>query len=212
MKRRKKLNPNLFFILSGIAVVGWGFVCYAQNDSLGAYRAEVVDLKTELQRQGNVETQLEEINLKVAESREKLNHLEQGVPERAYMPTLMTEIEALGQRNGILVTGVRPMPAKFAPPPNEDPSKVEKKPYIEQFVEVKGSGHYLKVLQFLSQLESFPKIVSVQTVTLSPKNDLNAEGDKSMLDITIELKAFLFHETAPAGGALTSRENNNEGA
>lgn len=210
---KKPVNTKLFIAFSVLALFGGGGACYLQMQNLDYFGKKVEDLRAQLAKQGNVESELEEITQKVQLSQEKLNHLEQGVPQRAYMPTLMTEIEALGQRNGILVTGVRPMPAKFAAPAKSGDKSGEpvKKAYEEQDVEVKGNGHYLKVLAFLSELERFPKIVSVQSVTLTPKNDLNAKGDKSSLDVTVELKAFLFPTSSPAS-KLTQGENSHEGA
>ena len=87
-----------------------------------------------------------------------------------------------------------------------------RKTYEEQLVEVKGTGHYLKVLSFLGQLESFPKIVSVQSVTLTPKNDLNSKNDPSTLEIVVELKAFVFPDAAPSRTRLTEKKVNHEGA
>ncbi len=203
----------MFIAFSVLALLGGGGACYLQLQNLDYFSKRVDELQAQLSKQGDVETQLEEITQRVQVSQEKLDHLEQGVPQRAYMPTLMTEIEALGKRNGILVTGVRPMAAKFVAPPKSG-AKTDaptRKAYEEQDVEVKGNGHYLKVLAFLSELERFPKIVSVQAVTLTPKNDLNAKGDKSSLEITVEIKAFLFPTSSPRS-TLTKGDTTNEGA
>lgn len=129
----------------------------------------------------------------------------------------MAEIESLGKLNGIRVTGVRPMAAKFAnpvkkPTAGEEPVVEARKTYEEQLVEVKGMGHFLKVLSFLEQLESFPKIVAVQSVTMIPKNDLNSKSDPSALEIVIEIKAFVFPSSVPSRTRLTESEVNHEGA
>ena len=213
--KTKQVNNRIYIALSVAALFGGGGACYLQMQNLDYYGKQVRDLRAQLSKQGDVQTQLDEVTQRVQLSQEKLDHLEQGVPQRAYMPTLMTELEGLGKRNGILVTGVRPMPAKFAPPPvkgGDKPAASARKTYEEQDVEVKGNGHYLKVLAFLSELERFPKIVSVQSVTLTPKNDLNAKGDPSNLDVTVELKAFLFPSAAPSRPSLTQLKVNHEGA
>lgn len=213
------MKPNKLLSLLSLAVVAaGGTACYYQWQDLGSHNEKAALLRAEVGKQRDVQKQLEDITLKVTQSQEKLNHLEQGVPVRAYVPTLMAEIESLGKFNGIRVTGVRPMPARFATPPKKatstddgkEPIEV-KKTYDEQLVEVKGIGHYLKVLSFLEQLESFPKIVSVQSVTLVPKNDLNSKGDVSALEIVVELKAFVFPTAAPSRTRLTQTEVNHEG-
>lgn len=213
--KKKGLDSRLYILFSVLTLGGGGFACYLQSQNLEFFSKKVSDLRTQLSKQGDVQSQLDDVTKRVQLSQDKLDHLEQGVPQRAYMPTLMTELEGLGKRNGILVTGVRPMPAKFAPPPKQSGDKKEtkvRKAYEEQDVEVKGNGHYLKVLAFLAELERFPKIVSVQSVTLTPKNDLNSKGDPSSLEITVELKAFLFPTTAPSRTNLTQSKVNHEGA
>ncbi len=211
--KKKGFSTKLYIIFTVLSTLAAGTACYFQLETLGQFSLKVADLEKQVQQQGDVETQLEEMTLKVQESQAKLDHLEQGVPQRAYMPTLMTELETLGKQNGILVTGVRPMPAKFTAPKTEGEKDTSvRKAYEEQDVEIKGAGHFLKVLAFLSELERFPKIVSVQSVTLSPKNDLNAKGDGSKLEITVELKAYLFPSATLNRKAISRGETNREGA
>lgn len=193
MATKKKIGRPLLFIgLTVITVFAGGFASYLQMQNVDYYKVQVSDLKQQVRDQQGVDAQLEEITAKLTESQEKLNHLELGVPGRAYMPTLMKEIEVLGQKNVLTMTGVRPMPNKFPTPAPAEGAAPSRKAYEEQYIEVKGTGNYMKVLAFLSELENFPKIVSVQSVTLSPRRDSKEGADPSKLEITIELKAFLF--------------------
>ena len=209
-------SNKILILMSAAVVAAGGTACYYQWQDLGTHTAKVASLRTQVEKQSDVQKQLDEITFRVQQSQAKLDHLELGVPARAYVPTLMAEIEGLGKFNGIRVTGVRPMPARFSAPvkkpvEGEKPAEV-RKTYDEQLVEVKGTGHYLKVLSFLGQLETFPKIVSVQSVTLTPKNDLNSKNDPSTLEIVVELKAFVFPDAAPSRTRLTEKKVNHEGA
>ncbi|MCC7101624.1 MAG: type 4a pilus biogenesis protein PilO [Fimbriimonadaceae bacterium] len=210
-------SSKILILLSLAVFAAGGTACYYQWQDLSSNQEKTAQLRSQVSKQADVQKQLDEITLKVDQSQEKLNHLEQGVPVRAYVPTLMAEIESLGKLNGIRVTGVRPMAAKFAnpvkkPTAGEEPVVEARKTYEEQLVEVKGMGHFLKVLSFLEQLESFPKIVAVQSVTMIPKNDLNSKSDPSALEIVIEIKAFVFPSSVPSRTRLTESEVNHEGA
>ncbi len=202
---KKKKSPVKFvWLLAGISLLGTGALTYFQTTQLAEVGNRVSELKQKVEEEGDVETKLETINNQVTESKSKLVHLEQGVPMRAYVPTMMTELEEIGKKNGIQVNGVRPMAAKFPPPPagkdkDGNPLPPAKKAYDEQDIEVKGTGNYLNVLAFVSALERFPKIVQVTTVTMLPKNEANVPLDKPLggsptLEVTVELKAFLFTE------------------
>lgn len=215
----KRVNTKLYVAMSALTFVLASGASYLQFGTMNDQVAKIKELKAQVDRQDDLRTELDQITLKVSESREKLDHLEQGVPPRAYMPTLMTELETLGKQNGIVVTGVRPLPNKFpTPPPKTDEeggkSAPVSKTYEEQYVEVKGTGYYLRVLAFLTELEKFPKIVAVTSVTLKPIKDGSQTGAAvdSSLEITIEIKAFLFPETQQGSSKpVTFGGNQHEG-
>lgn len=182
--------------------LGVSGLCYYQFTQFADLGKDVVELQLKIENEGNIQGELDEINAMVADSRSKLDHLERGVPPKAYIPTMMTELESLGKTNKIEVLGVRPLPKKAtaAPKKTEDGKVVAPpaKPYEEQDLEVKGTGEYMDVLAFLTALERFPKIVKVNQVTLIPKQDFKNPGKTTgRLDIAVELRAYLFKQDAP---------------
>lgn len=207
MKKASNKSVIGMAILTGAILLAGGGLTYWQWSQLSSASKRVADLRQQVDGQGDVDAQLKTIQAQVQESQLKLDHLEQGVPARAYIPTMMKELETIGRQNGIQVLGVRPMPPKFGTPPpstgaekDGDKPKPERKAYDEQFIEVKGNGEYLNVLSFLSALERFPKIVAVSQVMLLPKekspDEEVAEG-VTELEITVELRAFLFPNEMP---------------
>ena len=56
-------------------------------------------------------------------------------------------------------------------------------------------------MNFVRALNSFPKIVETRCVTVQPKS--KADGDKA-LDMTIEIRAFLFPEKQKAPDSKTA--------
>lgn len=183
-------KPMKFLILACVALVGGGGTCYWQYSQLQEAQAQADTLDGKLKNAQAIQAQLQDSVGKLKESSEKLKHLEGGVPELAYIPTLLTELENVGKAHGIQVLGVRPIPPK-AEPKEANGTPKPKKAYAELDIEVKGRGRYPAVLQFLSALQTFPKIVAVRTTTLTPKRELNDKGAPN-LDVTVELRTYLF--------------------
>ena len=78
--------------------------------------------------QGQVYKKLADSKNQLTQLQTKLAHLEQGVPDAAYVPTMLKDLELAGKQHGIEVTGLRPMPVKnYAPGKDKDAG--EAKPY-----------------------------------------------------------------------------------
>lgn len=189
---RKISKAKLIFVLAGVAFLlsaGGAFMLF---NAMGERTSKIAALKSEAQKPEELQATLDELNAQAAQSAMQLAHLEKGIPELAYVPTMLKELEAYGNNSGIKVHGVRPF--VVASGPKDKKTKKTEKPYTELNIEVKGKGRYRSVLQFVKALQKFPKIVAVRTVTISPKNDGKKadQTDYSNLDITIELRAFLF--------------------
>ena len=200
---KKGPNPKLFLILTILTVLAGSALSYMQFSAYSEVSADVEKLKQNAKDPAEVQTELDQAIVRLNETRSKLTHLEQSVPEMEYIPTMLKELEKLGKECGIDVTGVRPIPRQAAKAPvkneNGEVTKVARKPYIELDIEVKGRGHYGSVMKFIHGLTVFPKIVAARTVSLQPKNDSKqiAAGTAPKLDVTIELRSYLF----PADGS-----------
>lgn len=193
MKRRNQ-NPLLYFVLTGVAVVATAGGTYWQISTKAKKQKELDGYLALMQDESVVEKELQASTNQVKTTSDRLAHLEQGVPDLAYMPTLLTELERIGLERGIVVTGVRPKEDTVArPAPGTDgEDKPKPKPYEEQLIEVKGSGNYDNVLGFLGALEVFPKIVRVVSLNINPRPRFQENSDGNHLDVTIILKAYLF--------------------
>ena len=192
-------NPKIFMALAALALVGGGAGSYFQWSNLQEVQAKADDLRQRMQEPSKVQKQLTDSTAKVAEFTAKLNHLEKGVPQMAYVATLLGELDKIGTENGIDVLGVRPV-ATVAPPVNvakagDGEVATPKKPYEELNIEVKGRGDYESVRGFVRALRQFPKIVGARTISITPKI---GQAKDLKLDIAIELRAYLFPTTGQA--------------
>jgi len=187
MIKRSK-TPQVFFILAVLTLAAGAVGSFFQYQEISDQKQTFDELKKDTRDAKEIQAELEATNEKVETSKIELEHLEKAVPAFAYVPTLLRELEMFGKKNGIDVLGVRPIPKVETKDKNGKPKK---KAYEELAIEVKGRGLYKNVQAFVAALEKFPKIVGARAVSLTPKNDPNETRGK-LLDVTIELRTFLF--------------------
>ncbi len=192
-------NPRTYmFMAIGTFVVGL-LASYFGYNQVTSVQGDVNALKAEVKDEKEVQGELDKAKATLEECAAKLAHLEKGVPQFAYVPTLMTELEKTGKQYGLRVLGVRPVAKQLGVVKKEDfdPSAAAKKAYEEMTIEVKGIGSYGSVMRWVNSLQQFPKIVAARSVTLAPK--VEPGSDEKPLDMTVELRAYVFKE--PQAGA-----------
>lgn len=191
---RKGPNPKTFmFMAIGTFILGLG-ASYMGYSQMTSAQGEVATLKGEVKDEKEVQSELDTAKTALDECSAKLQHLEQGIPELAYIPTLMTELEKTGKQFGIKVLGVRPMPKQNVGIKPVEGDGAPKKAYEELSIEVKGIGTYGSVMRWVNALQQFPKIVAARSVQLSPKVETGkTQGE---LDVIIELKAYVFRQAS----------------
>ncbi|MEZ0325285.1 MAG: type 4a pilus biogenesis protein PilO [Fimbriimonas sp.] len=188
----KQPDFRIFLGLAAASVLIGGFMVYSQWNSVSEQQARVDDVQKQVDDAAGVRKELADSEERLSQLKIKLAHLEKGVPDYRYIPTLLAELEKFGNANGIHVTAVRPMAAKPSAKPDE---KATRKAYDEYTVEVKGRGTYADGLRFLRALHRFPKVVAARTVSLQPRvlsNDPAGAGPN--LEMTVELQLFVFPE------------------
>lgn len=187
----KKGSPKTLGLMAFVVLALGGGATYVQFNSVQSAKADVVALEDKVPSQKELEESLAASQAKLTEYQAKLAHLEGSVPDVAYIPTLMKELELIGISDGIRVTGVRPAPVVAAPPQATEGQKKEKKDYSEVEIEVKGRGQYDSIKKFLDSLQKFPKVIAVKTVSLTPMRD-SGTGTTSSIEVVINVAAYVF--------------------
>ncbi|MBL8087155.1 MAG: type 4a pilus biogenesis protein PilO [Chthonomonas sp.] len=215
---------KVFAILAAVAVVTGSGANYWLMSERGSAASKRDEIKKQIQDEDDVAAKQLKIRTEVEESQQFLDHLEANVAENAYIPTLVTELETLGNAKGLTITGVKPKrieEKKVKVDPNaseEDKKKAKKKqpakkPYDEWQIEVNATGFYPAILDFINSLQEFSKIVEVYTVGL---NELNGPEKKygpdgsPQLELTLTLKAYAFPEKDNDRSDSTNEDTNNE--
>lgn len=184
-------TPKALGILAFAVIAMGGGATYFQFQKVSQAKAKVAELEAEVPNQKDLEGELVATTTKLEEFRTQLQHLEANVPDVAYVPTMMKELETLGKSHHITVTGVRPAPQAAPAPQQEGAPKPKKKEYAEFEIEVKGRGTYDDIKLFMDALQKFPKVVGVKTVNLSPFRETEGRG-KELIEATINVVAYVF--------------------
>ena len=135
----------------------------------------------------------------------KLGALEHGVSTRSYVPTLLRQIEVLGGSVNMRVVGVRPRIVVEAPPPpasSTDEKGVKKivrakpDPYNKLDIDIEVKGKYADVMRFVYKITSFPKIIAVNSMQMTPAGGQREELASPVLSVRLWTTAFILKESA----------------
>jgi Tfp pilus assembly protein PilO len=186
-------------LIGSLGVLGGLGLLFMQYSGLTEMQAKVDTLAGQVKAQRDVPAQLETSQRDLERVRSELAHLERNVPDFAYVPTMLKELESAGTASGLKVVGIRPIDKSDVA--KADAAKGVRKPYDEIDIEVRCRGSYGAILKFVNALNGFPKIVAARAISVEPKPDpLNPKAAPE-LEITARMRAFLFNEPKPTRGA-----------
>lgn len=191
MSKGPNTKPLIIFAVI-VILLGGGFT-YWQFNSKSKAQARLAELLERVRDEDEVQRDLQFSRDLLAESQIKLQHLEMNVPDVAYLPTLLTELENVGKENEISIVGVRPV---MDPTQTTNSEQETESGYQEIEIDITGRGSYRDIMNLLSALERFPKVVSVQTVGLTPRRQTDSESN-NQLEAVVRLTAYVFPETRP---------------
>ncbi len=199
-------------IVAVVLFFGSVLACVAGAGKLKAVEEQRDAKAKEVKDSQQVAQKLEESRLRYIDSVAQIRTLESTVMPNAYIPTLLSQLEQLGKSINLKVLGVRPRPlakdtgqrkitaGKEAAEGNVEKAsenkaddkakaKVVEKPYDELIIELEVEGKYKNVLEFIYRLTSFPKIIAVDAIQLSPT--INEFGNVSP-DLTVKITVTAF--------------------
>jgi len=199
--------------VAALCLIGLGATLYRtkahQLTTLEKDLAEKQDKLVELQEKLRNQPELEE---EYARLQDRLSTLEPSLPDSAYIPTFLRQIEMLATNTGNEITTIRPKPLAVKPkgPGKEiddetgelikgatkevakagEPQK-PKLPYDLVPIELKLKGTYDTALSFLAELQRFPKMIAVNDILFQPDNAAKKESRIPALAIQMDLTAVV---------------------
>ncbi|MHB0913264.1 MAG: type IV pilus inner membrane component PilO [Armatimonadota bacterium] len=187
---RPSKNVFIALICVGILLVGaCGFIYFTQAKKLGKLQAVKVKKQETLTNSQVTARRLDEVEARYLDAQATLGVLEKGVSTKAYVPTLLRQMEDLGKSVNLRVVGVRPQVQVVAPVADGE-EKAEPEPYDKLNLDIEVNGKYKDVVNFLSEITRFPKIVAVNSVQISPVGATD-RVKSPMLSVKLSCTAFI---------------------
>lgn len=195
-------NTTLFIAITAITIIASIGAGYWQINGMNNAANNVEKLRSEVTNSESLKNKLTQSQIQLMSTLQTLEHLETGVASREIIPTLLKNLEETGTACGLDITGVRPIPPvenkkTTNTDKNNQQQKQKTKNYQELDVEVKCKGAFHNLMNFIEKLESFPKIVGVQAVSITPRLAKNGRSVEH-LDATLTLRMYVFPTDIPS--------------
>ncbi len=206
-------DRKVVFALLGIAVlclIGLGGSLYhAKTSELSKLKGQLEAKESQLTEVRGKLTELPQFEAEYAKVQARLSVLEPALPDSAYIPTFLRQIEGLatGTQNNILM--IRPKPAvqrgggATTTTINDETGAIVKAeggggapapaplPYDFVPIELRLEGTYWTAIDFLSELQQFPKMIAVNDISFSPDQSRQGAGQSPRLTATMDLTAVV---------------------
>ncbi len=229
--RASSKSVTALVIVAAVVLFGCLLTYIAAAGKIKSAVAELERKEKEVAESRLIAQKLEKSKLDYLDARSQVRNLEASVSTKEYVPTMLKQIELLGRSVNLKVLSVRPTPA---PPPvvsrsmssgakasegnveaaskpqpgqggnTAEAAKKPVEPYTELKVDLEVEGHYMNALDFLYKLTSFPKIIAVNTVEISPPNERDNLGSPR-LSIKMNATAFVLKDGPVATPEDTAR-------
>ena len=164
----------------------------------------------ELQEAQQAASQLQQVQEQLLTTQRELQYLERGVSEAAYVPTMLKQFEQTVRQMNLQIVSIRPQAPPVKPPTtNPDGSNTGQpqeppKPYDEQLFEIQLRGKFWDTVRLLKTLETFPKILAVQSLNTQAKATAEESTAHPDLETKMVVKAFIFREARGQASATSS--------
>jgi Tfp pilus assembly protein PilO len=198
-----KASKTTLQVLTGTAVllfIGCVFLYFNRAARLDEMDHQLEKAQSVLSDNQQVVKQLDDIESSYRSAHTKLDVLESGVSKKAYIPTLLKQLEELGRENNLTVVAVRPKSpdAPTAATGSKDASASttsakDAPPYDKINVDIEVNGSYNSAVHFLQALTSFPKIIAVNNVQITPLTNEKNMG-MAPLSVRFSTTAFIMKE------------------
>lgn len=205
-------DRKVVFALLGVAVlclIGLGASLYhAKTSELSRLKKELEEKESRLVEVRGKLTDLPSLEAKYSNLQVRLSVLEPSLPDSAYIPTFLRQIEGLatGTDNAILMIRPKPVVQRASVPtatinnetgkivhgaPVAEAAQAPVFPYDFVPIELRLDGTYWTAIDFLSELQKFPKMIAVNDISFSPTQTAMTTSRSPRLTATMELTAVV---------------------
>jgi type IV pilus assembly protein PilO len=163
-------------VLAIVGAFGW-FIVVPQFEELETLSSKKETLETELIQKRQIANNLDKFKAEFDKMEEQLTAALKQLPNKAELPTLLTNLSSLAKDNGLEVLNFKPM------------SEVKKGFYAEVPTALKLTGTFHQIAMFTQSVGELSRIVNVSNLALTaPK----VTGGQAMLKIGCKVTTFRF--------------------
>ena len=191
-----------FSLLTSIGIYAW------QSGQLGEIQQQLVSKQARIANSEKIAREHTDVEQANANTRGELQDLETSVTQGEYVPTLLHQTADLARETKLKVNSLRPTlePAPLPPLDVEAAKAFKPQPYDKIHIEMELVGRYWDVAQLLYRLTKFPKILTVESVQMTPPVTV-VGGTHDILTTKLKLTGFIFKldglPVKPAAAPLT---------
>ena len=190
-----------------LVLVTCGFVYCNRAGKLNVLRREQMAKQGQLDNSQKIADRLPAARREFLDAQAKLSFLEQGVSSKVYVPTFLRQLEELGKKNNLKVIGIRPKPEEIKPVPSARPAgqskdnkdaklakvKPPSEPYDKLNLDIEIKGKYWNVVNLMYDITSFPKIMAVNDIQISPIGEPTLSASPA-LSVKFNATAFILKQ------------------
>lgn len=184
----------------GVSLVFYFYLYQPKMEELAQLKEELDNKKKELENMQFLSTTLAAAERTRGQKAKELRTLEKGLPEEEYVPTLLTEIESLGENIRARISSItltEPTLAQVQQQPNQPPSIN----YKEMTLSIPFQGSYEVLKEFLNRLGNFPMVVVVSSMQISRGSEKDPYDGTPILSATLPAIVYIL----PKGGEKSEK-------
>jgi type IV pilus assembly protein PilO len=182
------------YLLLGLAAVGfllmWWYLLFQPAwDERGRLQTQLASLEQQLFAKKRIAANLPQLEAEIKQLQERLKASVARLPEEKEIPTLLTQVNSLGEESGLAFTLFRPQAA------------VKKDFYAEVPIQVRVEGSFHALGAFFDRIGKMERIVNIGALSVAPAPATGPGGRRRGPDMTIiaDFSATTF-TFVPTGG------------
>lgn len=183
--------------LMGGTVFASGGLFFWQTGQIAEAEKQVAAKQAQVSDGEKITRRLQTVEATYNATQNQIKYLETSVTASEYVPTMLKQMEDLAHQTNLKVAAVRPTlePAPKPPADKEARKTFKTWPYDKIHIDMDVAGSYWDVAKMLYRLTEFPKIMSVESVTVTPETGSSAQKvvvGPPQLNVKLKLTGFIF--------------------
>ncbi|MBI3081160.1 MAG: type 4a pilus biogenesis protein PilO [candidate division NC10 bacterium] len=186
---KRQLYLLLGLVAAGFLLVWWYLLFKPAWDERDQLQTKLAGLEQQLFQKRRIAANLPQLEAEIKQLQERLKASVARLPEEKEIPTLLTQVNSLGEESGLAFTLFRPQAA------------VKKDFYAEVPIQVRVEGSFHALGAFLDRIGKMDRIVNIGALSVAPAPATGPGGRRRGPDMTIiaDFSATTF-TFVPTGG------------